>query len=334
MILIFIGSRANYGRLKILIDLMIEDGLDFGIVIGSYDIPEKYQAYIVHKIDNLLHKDSACNTVTSASLVAMGVTNYISNCSRLPKLAIVHGDRTENLGFAMAMSYNNIKLLHTEGGEVSGNIDNKVRFAISSLADIHCVTTQSAYRNLARYPSYSSYIVGSTAVDHAACVGRSKERNNEVLVLYNPCPEDDFDEFVAAIAFISITHKIRWVNPNVDPGHRLLCKKIHATNVEFTKNLDPMGLYRLMSESRLMIGNSSSGIKEGAYLELPYILVGNRQNKREVDLNVFRAQCSRKSILEEFKFITLRKPKFKYRKKFGDGNASKKILKLIKEKFL
>jgi UDP-N-acetylglucosamine 2-epimerase len=55
----------------------------------------------------------------------------------LPDLVIAHADRYETLGIALAASYMNIPVAHTQGGEHTGSIDDKVRHAVSMLADIH-----------------------------------------------------------------------------------------------------------------------------------------------------------------------------------------------------
>src|SRR5690606_2559655 len=52
--------------------------------------------------------------------------------------------RYETISTAIAASYMNIPLAHIQGGEVTGNIDEKVRHAITKLSDIHLVTTPMA----------------------------------------------------------------------------------------------------------------------------------------------------------------------------------------------
>lgn len=345
MVLVFVGSRANFGRLKAVIDELLLKGISFGIILGSYDLPQYYQKYVVFKIDNLLYKDTTFNMVSSMSLVAMSITNYLSNLSRLPKLAIVHGDRFENLGFAIACSYNNIKLLHTEGGETSGNIDNKVRSAITALSDIHCTTSSHSRKSLISSGIDKSkvYVVGSPAIDEVKKIDFKVCKffsSDYILVLYNPCAKDDFDQFFRAILKISQTNKVIWVNPNIDPGYRAICKQIHAKKqIEFIKGLNPELYYRYMYNCLFMIGNSSSGIKEGAYLGVPYIMVGMRQNNRETTRNVIVRTDSRNYENIVYYALDYTKRLFEMNKSnrieydgtFGIGDASEKIVKIVKE---
>ena len=51
-------------------------------------------------------------------------------------------DRFETMATAIAATYLNIPLLHIQGGEVSGNIDDRVRHAITKLADYHFVSSE------------------------------------------------------------------------------------------------------------------------------------------------------------------------------------------------
>lgn len=335
MVLVFIGSRANYGRLKMVIAELKAQEVKFGIILGSYDIPE-YNEYVVLKVDNLLYRDTTFNMVTSVAIVAQTITNYLAN-SRLPKLAIVHGDRFENLGFAIACSYNNVKLLHTEGGEDSGNIDDKIRNAITALADIHCVASLEAYNILLSkgVPRWNVYFTGSPAIDYVKSLNLTKlvEKIKMIVVLYNPCQDDNLDEFLEAVLILAKTYNIMWVNPNIDPGFKVICKEVYrAEKIEFIKDLNPEEYYKLIHACRCLLGNTSSGIKEGAYLGLNYVLVGNRQQNREIAKNVLRVSCKSNSIVDAVKYVMEhRKKSIDYMGTFGTGEASKKILSIIKE---
>ena len=58
-----------------------------------------------------------------------------------PDIVLTVADRFETLATAIAASYLNI-LAHTQGGEVSGSIDESVRHSISKLAHIHFPSTK------------------------------------------------------------------------------------------------------------------------------------------------------------------------------------------------
>ena len=70
----------------------------------------------------------------------------LSSCHRFsknkPDIVLTVADRFETLATAIAASYLNIFLAHTQGGEVSGSIDESVRHSISKLAHIHFPSTK------------------------------------------------------------------------------------------------------------------------------------------------------------------------------------------------
>ena len=75
-------------------------------------------------------------------------------------------DRFETMAVAIAASYANVPLIHLQGGEVTGTIDNKVRHAISQLADIHFpATKQSGIRLSHIVTSKDIYSYGCPSMD-------------------------------------------------------------------------------------------------------------------------------------------------------------------------
>ena len=57
-------------------------------------------------------------------------------------------DRHETIATAIAARYMNISLIHTQGGEVTGSVDNSVRNAISMMADYHFPATSKSKSRL------------------------------------------------------------------------------------------------------------------------------------------------------------------------------------------
>ena len=96
----------------------------------------------------------------------------------------------------------------------------------------------------------------------------------------------------------------------------------------FYKNL-PVDVYNFVfKNASCCVGNSSSFIREGSFLGTPCVLVGERQNKRELGKNIIKSKIEKSEILRKIN-IQLSKKKIKKVKIYGDGNASKKISKLL-----
>ena len=70
-----------------------------------------------------------------AKTTGLGIIELSSVFEKLkPDLVFTIGDRFETLATATSAAYMNIPLAHTMGGEVSGNLDESVRHAITKLA--------------------------------------------------------------------------------------------------------------------------------------------------------------------------------------------------------
>jgi UDP-hydrolysing UDP-N-acetyl-D-glucosamine 2-epimerase len=330
-IYVFIGSRANLGRLTSLVNrLKADKDINVKLITGSYNVKAFPPEDVEFSIDGLLYHDTDNNMAQTVAIMTSNLSNYLSQ--HRPDAAIVHADRYENLAFAIACSYNNIPLIHTEGGEVSGNIDNKVRNAISSLADYHLVATERAKHRLSKMYT-NVYNVGSPAIDYVTSIEAGLEYplclTHFILVLYHPCKEDDYIEFIEAVKELSKIDKIVWINPNADPGNIALLRKIRRLkNIDFLVNLQPEVYYNYLYNCTLLLGNTSSGIKEGGYLGVPYVLVGDRQKHREVAANVIRVGCHKDMITKTVNTISV--GRFKKTVMFGSGKASEKMHKIIK----
>ena len=75
---------------------------------------------------------------TMAKSLGFGIVEFASELHRLkPDLVVLIGDRYEALAAAFAAAYMNITIVHFQGGEVSGSIDESARHAITKLAHFH-----------------------------------------------------------------------------------------------------------------------------------------------------------------------------------------------------
>jgi len=330
-IAVFIGGRANWGRLRSVCEAIDRsEEFELLVILGasgvSLDVP-----YPCERIECLLANDTTQAMSLTASLLLSQISAVLERTA--PLCVLVHGDRYEVLAVAIAAAYQNILLAHTEGGEDTGTIDDKVRYAITALADIHFAVTEKACERLSSLAT-KVYRVGSTSLDQFKDMDLSYDGEPYILVLQHPdtmCPEP-LTPIIEAVKQIPM-HKI-WVNPNVDAGNKEMLKKIHEladdkdNDVEFVKNLSPQDYYRLLANARCCVGNSSSFIKEGAFLGTPVVLVGGRQQNREIGKNVFRVPNIREYILDAI-YAQLTNGKFKPDYIFGDGTASQKIVEIL-----
>ena len=82
---------------------------------------------------------------TMAKSTGLGLLELPTAFERLkPDVVITVGDRFETMATALAATYMNIPLAHTMGGEVSGNIDESIRHAVTKFAHVHFPASQGA----------------------------------------------------------------------------------------------------------------------------------------------------------------------------------------------
>ncbi len=327
-IAVVIGSRANWGRLKSVCKAISEHhDLELQLITGAsgielpIDTPERIQC--------LVEGDNHQAMVLTTGLFLCQLGGVLERLK--PDVVLIHGDRHEMIAPAMAASYMNIPLAHTEGGEISGTIDQKVRYAITALADIHFpVTEQAAKRIIAAGANPDRvFTVGSTALDSLVGLDLTNNRKEPyILVLHHPNTTHPEDIAPLIEAINAITLKKVWVNSNVDAGSKAMMKLVHRQDVEFVKGLSPEEYARLLYNCQCAVGNSSSFIKEGAFLGVPAVLVGRRQEGREIGRNILFHNVDGKQIegcLREALRHGRPKPDFC----FGDGTAGKQVAEIL-----
>ena len=99
-----------------------------------------------------------------------------------------------------------------------------------------------------------------------------------------------------------------WLWPNADAGSSDISKQIRisrelglASKVRFVKNFDIETYMLLMKRTSCLVGNSSSGIREGAFIGTPTVNIGTRQNGRERGPNVIDATNDSDNIVRAVK---------------------------------
>ena len=165
-----------------------------------------------------------------------------------------------------------------------------------------------------------------------------KEKLKTVILLQHSEttePEKSFYQICQTFeAILNFKINLVVIEPCSDIGYDGVIKGIikyqKSLNFKLFKNLEAKKFHNLLKHSNLLIGNSSCGIIEAAYFNLPTINIGKRQKGRERSSNVIDVPHDKNSILKAIetclydkKFIRLCK---KSKSIYGDGNAGKNIL--------
>jgi UDP-N-acetylglucosamine 2-epimerase (hydrolysing) len=284
-----------------------------------------------------------------------GFSQYIAQIN--PDLIVVHGDRVEALAGAIVGSLNNILVAHIEGGEVSGTIDELIRHSVSKMSHIHLVANDEAKKRLIQLGEFdkSIFVIGSPDLD---LMKESSLPNLDIAMNYY---DVKFDEFAIAM-FHPITTEYKnirgytknfvdsliksdinyiLVYPNNDLGSNEILQELERlksnNKIKIFPSLRFEYFLRFLKESLFIIGNSSAGIREAPYYNVPTVDIGTRQNNRAKLDTIFNCDYSTKDILEAIKKVkecrisTKNKKKDKYH--FGKGRSDKLFLELLNSKY-
>ena len=363
-ILVTTGTRAEYGILRPVLKKIHESKkLDLLLVVTGTHNSKKYgmtineikkDGFKIYKILRILPKSDTSYSITYSLAETITAFSKIFKKSK-PDINVIIGDRDEMLGSAIAAYHMNIPNAHIHGGDRSGGLDEYNRHAITKMSNIHFAATKESLSRILKLGENPKYVfqTGSTSVDEIKNKRITKKRdleksfdlkfndNNVVLFAYHPVTTEikksvkEVQNILEAIVELNYTCII--ISPNSDAGRNRIFSEIskYSKKYKFLKvfptvpRSDYLGL---LKNSTLLVGNSSSGMIEASYFDIPVINIGNRQKNRERGNNVIDVNgISKKTKHKAFqKAIRIHKNKKKTLKSpFGDGNASLKIVKKL-----
>lgn len=360
-ILVVLVDRANYGRLEpVMHAVQAHEALELSVLCsGSMVLPRFGRSVDVVKsagfpVDaEIFMEIEGSNPMTMAKSVGLSVMECANAYHRLqPDIVLMIGDRFEALGAAIAAAYMNLPLVHIQGGEVSGSIDESARHAISKLAQFHVPSTERARTFLLRMGERVDTIltVGCPSSDIARELDVQFDSSliNDMgggatidcdkpygLVVYHPTTteyahgSEGIKQFLDALANAEIPLVMLW--PNIDAGSQQISKLIRTyrtegkfNHIRFLTNLSPTDYLKVLGRASVAIGNSSSFVRDAGYFGTPVVLVGNRQQGRESDVHVTQVRENAESILaclQEKRIHGRYEPSTLY----GDGQVSERV---------
>ena len=266
-------------------------------------------------------------------------------------LVISLGDRYEMFAAVSAAVPFNISIAHFHGGETSlGAIDESFRHSITAMAQLHFTATQKSAERVAAIKGNKAniYNVGAMSLDHLSdmqlmSAGEFEKKfgvypDRPVLVTFHPETiayeknELYCEELLKALE--QLGKQIIITLPNADTMGNLLRKKMiefdhQHKNVFSFDTLGSHGYFSCMNLCSVMIGNTSSGIIEAASFQKPVVNLGMRQAGRERGENVIDCEIKAERILEAVNCAQQMDLK-KIKNIYGDGNASSKVIQILK----
>lgn len=363
-ICVVITARPSYSRIKsALTAINMHPQLELQLVVAASALLDRYGKafeyieqdgfHIAAKVFNVLEGE---NLTAQAKTTGLGILELATVFENLkPDAVVTIADRFETMATAVAASYMNIPLVHIQGGEVTGSIDEKVRHAITKLADLHLVASEDAYQRVIKLGETEASVVitGCPSLDIALEVIQKDMPRFDPLSKYGGVGTDRFDpdDFVVVLqhpvtteyyearkqieislqAIKELDKSCLWFWPNVDAGSDGTSKGIRAfrennptSKIHFFKNMEPSDFLRLLLNSKCLIGNSSVGIRESSFLGIPVVDIGSRQAGRSRGANVLHVAYNQEDILSAIRY-QLNHGKYNPEYIYGDGKAGVRI---------
>lgn len=360
---VVLTTRGNYAKMKSTMRaIQRRDDLELSTIVGGGIVQERFGDYrpaisrdgfpIDAVADFLVDAGGTLDAQTqSAGNAVISVGNALRRVQ--PQLVLVIADRWEALSIALAATCMNVAIAHLEGGEVSGSIDERIRHSISKLAHLHLPANPAAAERIARMGEEPSRIVvvGTPSLDlldeidltdvsrlPSAPGGEGASidfRKGYVAVSQHPVVTESED---AERQIMETAHgaaaaglPIVWLLPNMDAGEAGIMKAVRSLKADGSGV--PMRFYPsmafehysvLLAHARCLVGNSSSGIREGAFLGTPVVNIGTRQNGRERGRNVIDVDCKRDLIAAAVS-RQIAHGRYSSDPLYGDGRSGEKI---------
>lgn len=367
---VVVTARPSYSRIKTALRAIEQHpDLELQLVVAASALLDRYGSAI-----NFIKEDGfkiaaqvymvleGENPATMAKTTGLGLME-LSTCfdNLKPDVVVTVADRYETLATAVAAAYMNIPVVHVQGGEVTGSIDEKVRHAVTKLADLHFVSTKKAAERVIRMGEdpKTVFVTGCPSIDLVAemlpnpgldfdpfekygGVGTGFDLSPGYLVVMQHPVTTEYEmarqhitETLYAAKEIDLPALVFW--PNVDAGSDGTSNGIRAFrelekpgHFHFFKNMAPTDFLRLIFNSRGLIGNSSVGIRESSFLGIPVVNIGTRQSGRERGANVLDVAYDRGEIAGAIRHH-MGNGSYPRDPIYGDGTAGKKIAELLSE---
>lgn len=367
-ICVVITARPSYSRVKTaLAAIQRHPDLELQLVVAASALLDRYGS-VVNQIENDGFKINERvfmvlegeNPTSMAKTTGMGVMELATTFLNLsPQIVVTIADRYETIATAIAGAYMNIPVAHIQGGEVTGSIDEKVRHAVTKLSDIHLVASEDARDRVVKLGEDPQMVfnTGCPSIDLADQISRTADssfdpmdkysgvgnkldiRNGYIVVMQHPVTTEykesrrHIEQTLEAAAELDLP--VLWFWPNVDAGAdgtsagiRRFRELNDASRFHFYKNMSPSDFLTLLLRSKCLVGNSSVGIRECAYLGVPVVNIGSRQSGRQRGRNVIDVSYDKSQILESMR-KQIAHGRYSSDPIYGDGKAGEKIADVL-----
>lgn len=330
------SSRADFGvYLPLLKAFQNDKEIDFEIIafgthlsnFHGYTIKEieENNIRVGYKIASLISDDSENAIATSAALTSLKFADFWANHKNEFDVVLCLGDRYEMFSAVISGIPFGIKFAHFYGGDYSeGAIDNVYRDAMTHCSVFHFTSSQEyADRVRKMVKNFISVdVIGILSIEELEnmkllTLDEFFQKWNidlkipTILVTIHPetiHPENNLQYSKVIFETLEVIHKAYQLvitMPNADTNgimYRKTFEKLKNSfpnQIHLIENFGLQSYFSCMKLSKLMIGNTSSGISEAATFNKYFINIGDRQGGRQKGPNVISVPFKTEQIINE-----------------------------------
>lgn len=308
-----------------------------------------------HKLESLLSSDTPQGIGKSIGIGIIGFAQLFEKWR--PDIVVVHGDRFDMLPTVLAALPYRIPIAHISGGDITeGAVDDSIRHAITKLSHLHFVEAELHRRRVLQMGEepWRVKVCGALTLDNIRQIKLMDETEFEhsfgikpgerfLLVTFHAVtlePEHIAEHVAELVAALDQTGmSCVFTYPSADTGSQQIISAINSycgrnSGCRLVVSAGYRGYLSLMARAVAMVGNSSSGIVEGASFNLAAVNIGDRQRGRIRPPNVIDCAPARTAILTAVQkaISTEFRESFKgLRNPYGDGHAAGRVVQTLAE---
>lgn len=356
--------RADYSRFKPILKKIEKDSdLDYDLVVTGIHLLKKYG----HTIDEIKKdgfkifstfkmfeeekiEDTGAEMVRSLGRAITNITYELEKSK--PDIILSGFDIAANFAVTIAGAHMNIPVVHIQGGEVTGTIDESLRHAMSKFSHYHFVANDDARKRLIKMGEIPEhvFVTGCPSIDAILQVKEipkeelEKEFNLDlnkpfIIIIQHPVTSEINEVTSQIIKTLEAVKELNMqailIYPNNDAGAQQILNVIEKTSIKQVSTLFLQKYVNLLKHAKALVGNSSGGIHETATFHIPTVNIGTRQQGRLRPDNVLDVGHDKdeikKAILKTLNDKIFLEKVAKCNNPYGDGTASEKIINLLKK---
>lgn len=311
-----ITTRGNYGKTKTIIE-NLKGKAEIQYIVGG-GCPDMEFFGKVRRC-TIIKEGTLDGCYKSAGLLSIEAGCILEELR--PDILVIVGDRFECLPFATIAFYMGIQIAHIEGGELSGNIDEGIRHAITKMASVHFPCSEEAMNRIIQLGEHPDNVfnVGATSFDVLREHAVSKTTDPYLILIVHPSSYIDVNIIGSAVYSFNID--VVWIDPNIDINSKEIKK--HSEQSFTLEKLAP-----ILKNAKCIVGNSSAGIREAAFIGTPSVNIGNRQNNRYKPPNVVSVECKKEDIIKAIQ-SQIEHGAYEPDYTYGDGYSGRRVAETL-----